>query len=316
MSTPVLVAIILLAMACAVVVTRLRLADRRSVAAHHRALETMGRLVAQHPPVEAVPVPEQPAGQAHVRLVADAEPEPPPAIPRRRSRPRILPSAEYRSWGDVAPAEPPPVPETPAPIPDGSADAAVSAPPMLHFDALTPAEAGPSLKLPSPHFRRPRRRPRNGLRRVALGAILVVLLAAGTVGGLLLTRDHPAPARSPHPPVARAAPPTTRATTPPAPAPAAPVLVSSGAGYSEYRLSRPATILLTASGRCWVEIRQTGPSGPVLYEGNLVAGDTKGAPASTWVRLGNPSNVTVRVNGVAISPPSLIAGEPYNLQFE
>jgi hypothetical protein len=26
--------------------------------------------------------------------------------------------------------------------------------------------------------------------------------------------------------------------------------------------------------------------------------------------------VTVRVNGVTISPPSLVAGEPYNLQFE
>src|SRR5262245_52499214 len=119
MSTPVLVAIILLAMACAAVLTRLRLADRRSVAAHHRALETMGRLVSQHPPVEAVPVPEQHAGQAHVRLVADSEPEPAPAVPRRRSRPRILPPAGYRSWGDVAPAEPPPVPEGPAPIPDG-----------------------------------------------------------------------------------------------------------------------------------------------------------------------------------------------------
>jgi hypothetical protein len=53
-----------------------------------------------------------------------------------------------------------------------------------------------------------------------------------------------------------------------------------------------------------------------MYQGILVAGDTKGAPGSTWVRLGNPSNVTVRVNGVTISPPSLIAGEPYNLQFE
>jgi hypothetical protein len=320
MSTPVLVAIILLAMACAAVLTRLRLADRRSVAAHHRALETMGRLVAQHPPVEAVPVPAQPTGQAHVRLVAGTEPELPPVVAPRRSRPRILQPAEYRSWGDVAPVAPPPPPETTGPLPNGSvlsstADAAVAAPPLLHFDALTPADTGTSLKLPSPHFRRSRRRSRIGLRRIAVGVFVVGLLAAGTVGGLLVSRDHPAPARSPHHPVARAAPPTTRATTPPT-VPAAPVLVSSGAGYSEYRLSRPATILLTASGRCWVEIRQSGPSGPILYEGNLVAGDSKGAPASTWVRLGNPSNVTVRVNGVPISPPSLIAGEPYNLQFE
>jgi hypothetical protein len=111
-------------------------------------------------------------------------------------------------------------------------------------------------------------------------------------------------------------PPTTRAVTKPAPAPAAPVLVSSGVGYSEYRLSGPATIVLSASGRCWVEIRQSGPSGPMLFQGVLLAGETQGAPGLTWVRLGNPSNVTVRVNGVIISPPSLIAGEPYNLQFD
>jgi hypothetical protein len=314
MSTPVLVAIIILAMGCAAVVTRLRLADRRSVAAHHRALETMGRLVAQHPPVEAVPVPEQPAGQAHVRLVAGTEPELPPSVPPRRSRSRTRQPAEYRSWGDVAPVEPPEAPEAPAPLPNGAGDEVVPAAPMLHFDALAAPDTGPGFKIPSPHFRRSRRRPRVAARRIAVGVFVVALLAAGTTGALLLTRDHPARPRPPAPPVARAAPPTTRATTPAAPA--APVLVSSGAGYSEYRLSGPATILVTASGRCWVEIRQSGPSGPVLYEGNLSAGDRKGVPGSTWVRLGNPSNVTVRVNGVPISPPSLIAGEPYNLQFE
>src|ERR1700748_403273 len=111
MSTPVLVAIILLAIACSAVLTRLRLADRRSVAAHHRALETMGRLVAQHPPVEAVPGPAQAASQAHARLVGGTEPELPPPLPPRRSRTRPRPPAEYRSWGDVAPLEPPEVPE-------------------------------------------------------------------------------------------------------------------------------------------------------------------------------------------------------------
>jgi hypothetical protein len=92
--------------------------------------------------------------------------------------------------------------------------------------------------------------------------------------------------------------------------------VASGAGYSEYRVSRPATIVLRASGPCWVQIRQNGPGGPVTYQGDLLAGMTRAATGPSWLRLGDPSQVTVTVNGVAISPPSLVAGEPYNLQFD
>jgi hypothetical protein len=65
-----------------------------------------------------------------------------------------------------------------------------------------------------------------------------------------------------------------------------------------------------------VQIRQNGPTGQVLFQGDLYAGDTQRAPGSTWVRLGNPSKVTITVNGVPLSPPSLVAGQPYNVQFE
>jgi hypothetical protein len=346
MSTPVLVAIVLIAVSCAAALTRLRLADRRSVAAHHRALETMARLVAQHPAPEPAPSPEQHAGQAHVRVVTGSEPAPPALAAPRRSRPRSRAAepVEYRSWEDVAPVEPAleaqPGPDVTAePEPPGPA----LVPTVLHFDALdgralrgadvgatddgAPA-AGPvrrpavrrlhSPRRALPAIRRPRRGPPKRRHRAAAASLIVILVAAGTVGALLVSRDHRAPVRTPPAPVPRAAPPppTTTATTTVKPPPAAPVLVSSGVGYSEYRLAGPATIMLTASGRCWVEIRQNGPSGPLLYEGDLLAGDSRGAPGSTWVRLGNPSYVTVQVNGVTISPPSLIAGEPYNLQFE
>src|SRR5207248_1524124 len=125
-------------------------------------------------------------------------------------------------WGDVAPLEPPPAPEQPAPVPDSSQHQEVPAPPMLHFDALAAADVArspkPTGRRPAlPPMRRHRRQARAGLRRIAIGALTLALPAAATIGGLLVSRDHPAPARSPHPPVARAASPTTPVPTPPAP---------------------------------------------------------------------------------------------------
>jgi hypothetical protein len=73
MSTPVLAAILLIAVSCAAAVARLRWADRKSVAAHHRAVELMARLVAQHPASDMPAPPEQHGGQFHVRVVNEGE---------------------------------------------------------------------------------------------------------------------------------------------------------------------------------------------------------------------------------------------------
>jgi hypothetical protein len=347
MSTPVLVAIILIAVGCGAALTRLRVADRRSVAAHHRALETMGRLVAQPPTREAPSTPEQHAGQAHVRVVSSPEPAGLPYVPPLRSRSRIRPRhlPEYRSWDEVAPAwdevasvaaGPETVPEA-APTPEPEV-AAAQGRPLLHFDALgatqraefsdAPFEESTPVRAPARRSfhrsgfdrRRVRRRP-GGARRLlaAVAAAIIVLAGAGTAGVLVLRSDPSRASAPPHPP-ARGAPTTaplpSTTTLPARTLPPSPVLVTSSAGYSEYRLSGPANILLSASGTCWVQIRQNGPTGQVLYEGDLHAGDTHGTPGSTWLRLGNPSQVTITVNGVTLSPPSLVAGQPYNLQFE
>ena len=140
------VAIILIAVGCVTAVTRLRLADRRSVAAHHRALETMGRLVAQHPAPEPAAPPEQPPSQAHVRVVGPDEPEQVAAPDTLRPRIRGPRPPEYISWGDVAPVEPAPAADLkgdlgpPAAIAGAGGDAvALGAGPTLHFDALASA---------------------------------------------------------------------------------------------------------------------------------------------------------------------------------
>jgi hypothetical protein len=338
MSTPVLVAIVFLAVGCAATLTRLRLGDRRSVAAHHRALETMGRLVAQHPASETTVIPDPPMGQAHVRLVDNADSAGPPPLPPLRTRPRgrSRALADYRSWDDVAPAA------------DGFyqdetvVPAAVEPPPnrpLLHFDALaTPpprpepeAETvGSGLGLAPVGGRRPRRRVRArrtrpkwrrshrpAWRLLVVGVLVVMVVAGGTVGVLVLGGDHDRASPPSHPASRAVAPPAST----PAPAttlapPPGPALVTTSAGYSEYRLSGPTTIVLTASGTCWVQIRQDGPTGSVLYQGDLYAGQTHPANGPLWLRLGNPTQVTITVNGAALSPPSLVAGEPYNLQFD
>ena len=46
-----------------------------------------------------------------------------------------------------------------------------------------------------------------------------------------------------------------------------------------------------------------------------MAGQSRAINGPAWVRLGNPERHVVTVDGGSISPPGLIAGEPYDLQF-
>ncbi len=77
-----------------------------------------------------------------------------------------------------------------------------------------------------------------------------------------------------------------------------------------------ATISFRAiNGVCWVEIRQSGPYGPVVFTGDLLAGQSRDMNGPIWVRLGNPRAVVITVNGSSISPPGMTADQPYDLQF-
>jgi hypothetical protein len=110
--------------------------------------------------------------------------------------------------------------------------------------------------------------------------------------------------------------PVASVPTTPTTAPATAILVASSAGTSTYRVDASATITFRAgTGTCWVEIRQSGPYGPVLFTGDLFAGQTRDMNGPIWVRLGNPGVIAITVNGTSISPPGMTAGEPYDLQF-
>jgi hypothetical protein len=220
---------------------------------------------------------------------------------------------------------------------------------VLVFDAMATATHPPtdgtvgkgSLALPAgrhwyrPGFgrRRARSRRRRGRlvgRRSIIAAVVVAGVVAGTAGALTW-RDDRAPAAGEQPPGSDgrtggtgAGAPTT-ATPPPVSsaggpaasvAPVAAALVTSRAGYAEYRLSRPVAVVLFASGPCWLQIRQGGPAGQLLFQGDLLAGDSRGLTGATWVRLGNPGAVRITVNGTNIAPPTLVPGEPFNLQFD
>ncbi len=177
--------------------------------------------------------------------------------------------------------------------------------PLVRF-AATVAAPG-TRHLPRPTLR---------LAAAATAALLVAAAAIAAGGALLQNHPHAAPpvAQTPRRPAVAATVPSPSTTSPTTVPP--PTLVAGSTGYSLYRLPVASTILVAAAGRCWVEIRGHGPSGRLIYEGILVAGQSTSAKGRVWVRLGNPTAVTVSVNGHDLAPPAMVAGVPYDLQFE
>jgi RodZ C-terminal domain len=365
---------------------RRQLIAKRTAAAHHRALDTMGRLVAQHNGRLAAPSEPVDPSHPHVRLVRTGQQPAPTTPPVLRSRPKrgrasayqragrgfdappappaeagtspeSAPAAEPLRAAEPAPAaptwpEPAELIETPPPaLPTSAPIAPPIAPPAapLVFDAtadlppVPPAPPAPPLSTgpangPVPRTARPVRRRHRQVRsplrratrtrrfhvshRVTAGAAALVIVI-GVGAGFLLSRSpgHSAPPAR-HSSVgqqnAGARPPGKNAssatTIAPAPRAAEVSLVSSSAGYSMFRLSWPATIRLESTGLCWIEIRDSGPTGPVTFQGDLTAGASHAVTGPSWLRLGNPTAVAVTVNGSAITLP-LVAGEPYNIQF-
>jgi hypothetical protein len=162
-----------------------------------------------------------------------------------------------------------------------------------------------------------------GVAAVAAGVALKDLPSHTTAA----PRTHPTTVSHPHRPVTpttTVAPAvtttttTTRTTTTTAAPPPKPaVLVSSGAGTATYHLtSRSASIVVKASGPCWIEVRAGSPQGQVIYEGTLTAGgESSIITGPAWIRLGDPPNVAVTVDGTHMSVPGASEAVPLNLQF-
>jgi Domain of unknown function (DUF4115) len=149
---------------------------------------------------------------------------------------------------------------------------------------------------------------------VAIGVTVVGLPGQSSPGAPGAARSN-APTTTAHPhTTATSAPPRTTTTTAPPVKPA--VLVSSQNGTATYQLrSASASIVVTASGPCWLEVRANSPLGQIVYEGTLEAGGRSTVTGPAWIRLGNPPVVAVKVNGTPMTVPGAQVGLPLNLQF-
>jgi Domain of unknown function (DUF4115) len=256
----------------------------------------------EHGPVDHGPVDNQPVDNGTIRpsdaagskmLYFDAVDDLP--------MPSTLPGS-ITSWAEVAPTDP----DSGSPAQSGSARS---------------RSARSRSRSRGPTFRPSTR----GARRYwAVAAAAAALLIVAAVVGFRLAGETGSHGRSPAPspqatptrpatPVASA--PTAPTAVPTTPAPTA-VLVGSSAGSSTYRVDASATISFRAiNGVCWVEIRQSGPYGPVVFSGDLLTGQTRNMNGPVWARLGNPGVIAVTVNGASISPPGMAAGQPYDIQF-
>ncbi|MGH9105304.1 MAG: RodZ domain-containing protein [Acidimicrobiales bacterium] len=166
---------------------------------------------------------------------------------------------------------------------------------------------------------------------LAAAAILVVV---GVAAALALTRSPSQPTAAQHRPPATSghARPAPKPTTTPAPAPKRttttvpakppkPAILLSvqqgpSGGTATYQLtSASASIVVQASGPCWIEVRAGSPAGQVIYTGTLEQGQRSSVTGPAWIRLGDPPDVAVSVNGTQMPVPGASQAVPLNLQF-
>jgi cytoskeletal protein RodZ len=122
---------------------------------------------------------------------------------------------------------------------------------------------------------------------VVVAALLFAAIAVwrlGTGGGSGGTPSPPPPAQT------VAAAPSAAHHRPPAHV--RPAAVQPDASHT-----RPALTLQATRGDCWLAVRKGSPSGPVVYQGVLRAGQTArfGLRKTLWLRLGAPWNLDASI---------------------
>jgi cytoskeleton protein RodZ len=74
-----------------------------------------------------------------------------------------------------------------------------------------------------------------------------------------------------------------------------------------HRHAKKAKLVLTAArGDCWMQVRAGGVNGRLLYEGTLEQGQTQrfAKYPRVWIELGNPANLTAKLNGKKVAFPT------------
>jgi hypothetical protein len=222
---------------------------------------------------------------------------------------------------------------------------------VFHFDDISPLSSSPAAPQPvgapsnKAAFDRPEPQGTDSERRVAahalVAAAVALIVAGGAVYVALASHKNSAglasgpgaatasPARGPSSSTTQSAATTTTAsatlstpststtTQPTASTHPRPVeLISSVGGTDTYQLtSRTASIVVTARGPCWVEVRAGSPAGQVVTEETLEAGQQAKVTGPAWIRLGDPPNASVTVDGTPTTVPGAQSGVPLNLDF-
>jgi hypothetical protein len=176
------------------------------------------------------------------------------------------------------------------------------------------AQSGGMGAVPGTARRRHRRRSGDGRHRVA--SALMLIAAVVIFGGAVWLVTASSSGSHPHRAPAAAQTPAGTAPAPSTTTAAAASLVSQSSTTATYQVSGSPTITITFNSACWTQVRQGSPSGTLLFEGTESAGATKQLTGPVWVRLGNPTAVSISVGGTTVAQPTVTAGTPYNLQFQ
>jgi len=261
---------------------------------------------------------------------------PPPGAPGPPTRPVpvIRPHVFYfddlsARAGSKRPHEAPP-PGSPGPDPLAGAQHAAAG---VLTEASTPGEPGTEGRATS--------RQRRLATQAMVAAAVALLVAGGAVYVALEGNNHPghqtagyrgsgsvSTAHTVQPtattaPSASTVPTTTPASTSSSSSssttstPSKPVLLlSATAGTDTYQLtSKTASIVVTAKGPCWVEVRAGSPQGQVVTEQTLETDNQVKVTGPAWIRLGDPPYAKVSVDGSPTTVPGSQYGVPLNLDF-
>lgn len=178
----------------------------------------------------------------------------------------------------------------------------------------------------------PPRPPRRRVRTIAADGLFVLLgglVVAAIAGGVAIAAgvwkldaepSDAAPQAAPPATVEETAPSDDRPfaggslTTEAAPTESAPTETSAagdaGVTGGDVVPAAPVHLVATAvGGDCWLQVRRGDADGKVLWEGILLAGDsTEFDGKQFWIRMGDPTNLRLDVNGErVIDLPSLAA---------